>query len=187
MGLLGLFLEAGNLKRLKRSGWLLRGVPDPESIADHSFRTALMTLFLAEELRDRGIEIDVEKALKLALLHDLAEARITDIPLPAQKYFDKAGGEVRALEEMLEPTGRAEEYVELFLEYENESTLEGKLVKFADRLEMLIQAYEYEKAGFKNLDEFWEVAEKLRESELYRHFGQLVEGILKLRKQKSLP
>ncbi|WP_367883306.1 HD domain-containing protein [Thermococcus peptonophilus] len=42
----GLFVELGNLKKLKRTGWVLRGgVSNPESIADHSFRTALITLF----------------------------------------------------------------------------------------------------------------------------------------------
>jgi 5'-deoxynucleotidase YfbR-like HD superfamily hydrolase len=37
--------EVGNLKRLRRSGWQLKGVPNPESVADHSFRLAIMSLF----------------------------------------------------------------------------------------------------------------------------------------------
>ncbi|WP_457743107.1 HD domain-containing protein, partial [Thermococcus sp.] len=87
--MLDLLLELGNLKRLPRTGWLLRGVPNPESIADHSFRVALITLFLADELKARGVEVNTEKALKIALLHDIGETRITDIPKSAQYYLNK--------------------------------------------------------------------------------------------------
>ncbi|WP_297417160.1 HD family hydrolase [Thermococcus sp.] len=185
MSLIELFLEAGNLKRLPRTGWLLRGIKNPESIADHSFRTALITLFLADELKSKGVEVNIEKAIKMTLLHDLAEARITDVPLTAQEYLNKATGEREALQEMLSPVGRRD-LLDLFDEYENETTLEGKLVKFADRLEMLVQTLEYERTGFQNLDEFWGAVEKLRESELYDELGYLVEELLKLRKHESL-
>lgn len=90
MTMLGLFIELGNLKKLKRTGWVLRGVPNPESIADHSFRVALITFFLADELKKRGVEINPDKAVRIALLHDIGEARITDIPQPALKYVDKS-------------------------------------------------------------------------------------------------
>ncbi len=184
--LLDLFLEAGNLKRLPRTGWLLRGVSAPESIADHSFRTALITLFLADELRARGVEIDAERALKIAVLHDLAEARITDVPLTAQRYLDKTKAEKKAAMEMFLKTPEPAEYFKLWREYEEGLSPEGRLVKFADRLEMLIQAYEYEKAGFTDLDEFWRTVEKLRESEFYEYFGELVEELVRRRKQNRL-
>ena len=184
MSLLDLFFEAGNLKRLKRTGWLLRGVPVPESIADHSFRTALITMFLGDELRRRGIEVDVERAVRIALIHDLGEARITDIPLPAQRYFDEVNGERQALSEMLGENGM-EGYVDLFDEYENESTPEGRLVRFADRLEMLIQAVEYEESGFRNLDEFWSALDGLRGSEFYPYFRDVVDGLERKREGKA--
>ncbi len=182
MGLLELFLETGNLKRLRRTGWLLHGVPNPESIADHSFRTALITLFLADELRERGVVINVERALKIAILHDLGEARITDIPLPARWYLDKTAGERRALKELFGGIGKAGEYLQFFDEYVEGSTPEGRLVRFADKLEMLIQACEYEKAGFTGLDEFWDAAEDIKASEFYPQFRGLVEELVSLRK-----
>ncbi|NJD98203.1 HD family hydrolase [Thermococcus sp. LS1] len=183
--MLDLFFEAGNLKKLPRTGWLLRGVSNPESIADHSYRVALITLFLADSLREKGIEIDVERALKIAILHDLAEARITDIPLTAQYYLDKEKAEKKAAMEMFIKAGPlAKEYFRFWREYEEGLSLEGRLVKFADKLEMLIQALEYERAGFKNLDEFWSALEKLRESEFYQHFRDLVEELVTRRKQK---
>ncbi len=181
MSMLDLFLELGNLKRLPRTGWLLRGVVSPESIADHSFRTALIAIFLADELVKRGVEINVERAVKIALLHDIGEARITDVPLTAQGYLDKGKAERKAVMELLLKSPLPEEYFKLWREYEEESTPEGRLVKFADRLEMLIQAYEYERAGFLNLDEFWKVVEGLRKSEFYSHFGDIVEGLVERR------
>ena len=183
MSPLDLFIEAGNLKKLPRTGWLLRGVSNPESIADHSYRVALITLFLADELKAKGVEIDVERALKIALLHDLAEARVTDIPLTAQYYLDKGRAEKKAAMELFIKTPNPKEYFRLWREYEEGLSLEGRLVKFADKLEMLIQALEYEKAGFRNLDEFWGTLDSLRESEFYEHFGELVEELAELRKQ----
>jgi putative hydrolase of HD superfamily len=186
MSLLDLFIEAGNLKKLPRTGWLLRGVSNPESIADHSYRVALITLFLADELRAKGVEIDVERALKIAVLHDLAEARLTDIPLTAQYYLDKSKAEKKAAMELFIKTPNPREYFRLWREYEEGLSLEGRLVKFADKLEMLIQAYEYERAGFADLDEFWGTVEKLKESEFYPHLHDIVEELLELRKQKRL-
>jgi putative hydrolase of HD superfamily len=184
--MLELFLEAGNLKRLRRTGWLMRGVPNPESIADHSFRTALVVMFLADELSRKGLEIDACRALRIALIHDIGEARITDIPSTVSRYVNKSEAERRAVLDMFKRVPGGEEYSELWLEYEEENTVEGRLVKFADRLEMLIQAYEYERAGFRNLDEFWETVEWLRKSEFYPYFSGLVEELLKLRKQNNL-
>ena len=179
--MLDLLIELGNLKRLPRTGWLLRGVPNPESVAEHSYRVALITLFLADELKAKGVEIDIEKALKIALLHDVGEARITDIPKTAQYYLDKGKAEKKAVMELLLSSPKPKEYFKLWREYEEELSTEGRLVKFADRLEMLIQAYEYEKAGLRNLDEFWGTLEKLRESEFYNYFRELVEGLVEMR------
>lgn len=178
-----LFLEVGKLKRLPRMGWLLRGVTDSESVADHSFRVAFITLFLSEELRNRGIDVNVEKALKIALLHDLGEAKITDLPLDAQRYIDKKKAEKKAVMELLLEIGsKSLEYFKLFEEYEEESSLEGRLVKFADKLEMVLQAYEYEKAGFSNLGEFWSALEYLKKSEFHKYFQELIDEVEKLRK-----
>ncbi|GAB6101596.1 HD family hydrolase [Thermococcus atlanticus] len=181
--MLSLFLEAGSLKKLPRTGWLLGGVPYPESIADHSFRTAFITLFLADKLKARGVEVNVERALKIALLHDIGEARITDIPKTAQHYIDKGKAEKKAVMEMFLKTPDPGGYFRLWREYEEELSLEGRLVKFADKLEMLIQAYEYERAGFKNLDGFWSALEKLRKSEFYGYFRELVDELVERREK----
>ncbi|AEH25058.1 HD domain-containing protein [Pyrococcus yayanosii] len=174
--MLDLIIEVGRLKTLPRTGWLLRGVSNPESIAEHSFRVTFVTMLLADELKRRGIPVDVERALKIAIIHDVAEARLTDIPLTAQAYFDKDVAERRAFREMLP------DYLELFEDYAEGRTLEGRLVKFADKLEMLVQTYEYERAGHRNLNEFWRALDHLRRSEFYRYFRDLVEELARRRK-----
>ncbi|USS39828.1 HD family hydrolase [Thermococcus aggregans] len=177
--MLDLFIEAGKLKKLPRMGWLLRGVANPESVAEHTFRVALITLFLGDELKKKGIDINVEKALKIALLHDLGEARITDLPLEAQNYVDKKKAERKAMVDIL--GAERVEYFRLFQEYEDEKSLEGRLVKFADKLEMVLQAWEYEKSGAKGLDEFWGALDYLKKSEIYAHFKDLIDELEKLR------
>ncbi len=179
MMMLELLLSAGNLKKLPRTGWLLRGIPNPESIADHSYRVSLITLLLADSLRDKGFEINVEKALKISILHDLGESKITDLPLEAQRYVDKKKAEKKAMMELFLGLDKGLEYYKLFEEYMEESSIEGKLVKFADKLEMLIQACEYKKAGFKGLDEFWSVLNYLKASEFYPYFKELVDNLEK--------
>src|SRR5829696_4899937 len=65
--------SAGSLKQVRRKGWVDRGVPDAESVADHSYRVALLAWALA---RARGL--DAERAMLIGLVHDLAEAEVGD-------------------------------------------------------------------------------------------------------------
>ena len=74
MDLIDFFKEIGKLKKIKRSGWLVSGVKNPESVADHSFRMSIMVMVLG-----RNKNIDMEKAIKIALVHDIAEAETGDI------------------------------------------------------------------------------------------------------------
>src|SRR5215210_3864360 len=71
--------RVGRLKTLRRTGWLHCGVPDAEteSVADHAFRTTLLAWLAAGQVPG----LDREKVLKLALVHDLAEALAGD-PTP---------------------------------------------------------------------------------------------------------
>ena len=79
IGLIEFISEVGRLKRLPRTGWVESGVPDPESVADHSFRVALLTLVLADL---KGL--DALKAVRMALIHDLGEAETGDLT-PARR------------------------------------------------------------------------------------------------------
>ncbi len=156
--------ELIRLKALPRTGWLLRGVRDVESIADHLFGVAWIAMLLADCAIAHGKEINVEKVLRMALLHDLSEARTGDLPSTIKPYFPgntlKQADE-QATRDILQPLGAAgANYLALWHEYEERTSLEARLVKAADKLDLLFQAREYEKGGANNLGEFWDKAEE---------------------------
>jgi putative hydrolase of HD superfamily len=165
-GLLALFLEAAGLKWMPRSGWLMRGVPHPESVADHSFGVAFVTLALAGCLAENaggGPVPEPGRAVTLALLHDLGEARLTDLPAPARRLIPegvKSHAESTALRAILAPLPGAERLASLWDEFEGASTAEGRLVRDADKLEMMVQCLRYERAGSRGLDEFWQTMDR---------------------------
>jgi len=145
-GLADFFAEAGKLKRLPRTGWVESGVHDPESVADHSFRVALIALILADA---RGL--NSLRVVRMALLHDLAEAETGDLT-PTQKEADPEAArrtEEAAMERLLGelPEVIREEYRGAWREFSESATDEARLVRDADKLDMVMQASEYQKAG----------------------------------------
>ncbi len=155
--------EMIRLKSVPRTGWLLRGIRDVESVADHSYGVALFAMLLADLAQRQGLEPDVEKILRMALLHDLTEARTGDLPNTIKRYFDKGAlhkADQQIADEMLSGLGAiGEEYLLLWQEYEERTSLEARIVKAADKLDLLLQAREYEKGGAQTLQEFWESSE----------------------------
>ena len=88
--------ELGQLKRVKRSGWWLTGVRDPESVAEHSYRTAVIAAVLAQlEGADAG------KAALLALFHDSGETRVNDLHHLGKSYVDWSGVEEQVIEDQV--------------------------------------------------------------------------------------
>ncbi|CAA0837289.1 Metal-dependent phosphohydrolase [Striga hermonthica] len=143
------------LKTTKRAGWVRRGVKEPESIADHMYRMGLMAL-IASDIPG----VNREKCMKIAIVHDIAEAIVGDItPSDGIPKEEKSRREQEALKNMCELLGggeRAEEIRDLWMEYEDNSSMEAKLVKDFDKVEMILQALEYENEQSKNLEEFFE-------------------------------
>ena len=154
MKILKLAEFGGKLKRLPRTGWVMSKVKDPESVAEHSFRVALLAMALAPQ-----VGADQLKAMKMGLIHDLAEAEIGDIVIERGNKIladsrEKLDKEHSAMKMISEQIG-ANELLELFIEYNDKKTLESQLVKQLDRLEMAIQAHEYEVEQSLNLEEFF--------------------------------
>ncbi len=142
------------LKLLPRTGWLQRGLQNVESVADHSFGVAALALVVG----DLYPELDRAKLLATAILHDMAEALIGDLPASASRLLGKAakhGAERKAMLELLGGLPLADGYLELWEEYSQAATPEARLVKALDRLEMLAQTLAYERAGARGLGEFW--------------------------------
>jgi putative hydrolase of HD superfamily len=153
---LRLLLDAHRLKRVPRTGWVMRGVPEAESVADHSYGVALIALLLAEMASEA---VDRAKLFTIALLHDLPESVVSDLPSPAMIHFPadvKQSAEAAVLAQLLDGLPSAKRWRAWWQEFEDGTSLEGQLVRDADRLDMLIQAHVYEKTtGNEWLAEFW--------------------------------
>jgi putative hydrolase of HD superfamily len=144
--ILNYFFEIGILKRVKRSGWWVAGVKDPESVADHSFRAAVLAYIMADM---EGA--NPEKACSICLFHDLAEARINDHHKISARYINKHDGEEKAFMEQLErlPKKTAAKIAKLYHDYDNDKIKESVIARDADLLECAIQAKEYMEIGHK--------------------------------------
>jgi putative hydrolase of HD superfamily len=161
-------IELQRLKGLERTGWMLRGIAaGAESVADHSYGVAVAAMLLGDELMARGVEVNMERILRVALLHDWAEARVGDLPRTATEYFGaraRREAESAAFKEIvggIEAGAVAEKYAALHEDYEARESLEARIVKAADVIDLLVQTLSFERAGVRGLDEFWDgVAER---------------------------
>lgn len=151
------------LAALPRTGWLLRGVVDPESIAEHTLGVCVVASLIVDDLRARGEIVDGERVLRMALVHDAAEAFTGDIPMPAKT--DRLDEALEDAEGALLAGVLPESALALWREAEACATLEARVVKAADKIQMLVKALTYEQQRRGRLEEFWE-GEKNR-----RHMG----------------
>jgi putative hydrolase of HD superfamily len=143
--------EMGQLKRVKRSGWWLAGITDPESVAEHSFRTAVLGYILAH------LEgADPARTAALCLFHDTPEARFNDLHKLAQRYLDMEKGEALAVKEQVSrlPQKIADDVASLIQHYNERDSLEARLAHDADLLECLIQAREYQTQGYTDVQDW---------------------------------
>ena len=108
----------------------------PESVAEHSWRTALMAILTASAFP----EADMDKVIRMCLIHDLGEAFTGDIP-----SFDKTEAdsktEALALRQWVQtfPSPEREEWLALYEEMEAQQTQEAQIYKALDKLEAVIQ------------------------------------------------
>ena len=188
--MLSTLIELQRLKRLDRTGWTLRGLPNgTESVASHSFGVSVTAMLLADKFAAQGIAVDVEKVLRIALLHDWAEVRVGDMPRTATLYFGsdaRKHAETAAFLDVVDTVDADGIYADLYSDYEQRQSLEARLVKAADVLDLLIQVYALERAGARGLNEFWEVAEKPDfnlDGTAEQIVQELLESILKARSE----
>ncbi|HZT09360.1 MAG TPA: HD domain-containing protein [Chloroflexota bacterium] len=165
------FLRAvGVLKTIPRQGWVDRRIPDPESVADHTYRSAMMAWALGQ-----AAGLDTARLVKIVLVHDLPEAEAGDatpyvgivetgvrVEDAVARWRDLLSPEERAEAKMrkhaLEADGLAricaslpgslgDELLDLWAEYSERRTPEARFAAEIDKLEALLQAIEYRDAG----------------------------------------
>jgi len=176
-----------DLKQVRRQGWIQTGTTDVESVADHSFGAAFLAFTLSA-----GTQLDRDKVVKLALIHDLAESVTGDIiyesgkdvvgPIEAQHATER-----KVMETILEGLDEEDKLLTLWDEWSKQETPEAVFVRRVEKIEMANQALDYERrtGPSKKFDEFWENAEKyLKGSELESLYNALVSEREKLHKKK---
>lgn len=154
---LNTLLHGIQLKQTSRTGWGQRGVPNAESVADHSFGVTLAVVVLAPQLDE---PLDLAKALAMAVLHDLPEALTSDIPSPVWRLMPdgvKPQAEERAMRRIAGEVDFAAGLMALWHELKEAQTTEARLVYDADKIDLYLQALAYEQqSGNRRLAEFWQ-------------------------------
>jgi len=181
--LLDLLLELQILDRVPRSGYVLRGVDRPESVTEHSWHV----VFLVWVLGPRIEGMDVARAVEIALVHDLAELRIGDLPRTAGRYFPdgaKQRAESAAMAEILAPL--PERARELYAEYQAGETREARLVKACDKLQLMIKVAVLESWGARGLAEFWDNPENFPDGD-FEPVREVLENLRRRREAGNHP
>ncbi len=144
--------KIANLKYVVRSGWVIRGVPNSvaETVAAHTFEVMLISMYLADGLRGECADIDVEKVMKMSLLHDVPEVMVGDVvklvKARAPELFTKI--ELEVAQQL-----NLSKYVDLLEELSRGHTLEARIVKLSDILATYLQGIRYLKTGYEDVGE----------------------------------
>jgi putative hydrolases of HD superfamily len=135
--------EIGKLKNLPRSGWQNLGIRLPEDVAGHSFRTAMTGMILAS-----ASGADAARTAALCLVHDTQETRSGDLDAIARGYVTVHDAEAITGRQVAGLGGAGELIAALVAEYEADETPEARIAHDADKLELILQTYEYEEQGY---------------------------------------
>ncbi|PIS15459.1 hypothetical protein COT62_03605 [Candidatus Roizmanbacteria bacterium CG09_land_8_20_14_0_10_41_9] len=185
---LSFLVSAARSKKIIREGWRREGIKDPESVAEHSFQLSIIAMIFADQFG-----LDKEKLIKMAILHDLGEVVTEDIVwargkvINIEKQAIKEKAELIGITKLFNIIGKSTEYENIFKEMVEKRTPEAEIFWQLDKLEMAIQALEYEKEHRKKLDEFFINSDLLIHSPFLR---KILMQIIKQRpkiKNKSHP
>ncbi len=133
--------EIGNLRFIQRQ-WKRFLNADFANLAEHHLRVAWLALMIAKY---EGVD-NTDKVLKLALLHDIAESRTGDVDYLSRQYTTR--NEELGVKDMLEGTQLEKEFLDLWHEYEKRESIESKIVKDADTLDVDLEIREQTSKGF---------------------------------------
>ncbi len=146
LNLVSFFRIVCNLKTIKRSGWIHKSnITSPESVADHSYSMCMMSMILAEIMN-----LDSGYVMKMVIIHDLAESMVGDHMPDNISSEEKQLLEDKAMKKIISklPNSLRKNYLRIWNEYNNNITVNAKFVHNMDKLEMALQAKEYEFEGY---------------------------------------
>ncbi|MBE7181244.1 MAG: HD domain-containing protein, partial [Terriglobus roseus] len=156
------------LKTTKREGWRRFGIDKGESISDHMYRMSILTMLAPASLTAR---LNVAHCTQMALVHDMAELLVGDItPMDGIDKTEKSRREAASMDylctQLLGRVGGGVSGAQIraiWQEYEDGATLESQFVHDIDKMELVLQMVEYERAhqGRIDLGEFSHVASRI--------------------------
>ncbi len=169
--ILDFLAEAGQLKRVKRSGWWTCGINDCESVADHSFRCAIIGFCLAKIEK-----CDFNKTAIICLFNDLHEARINDMHKVVQRYILLRDAEKKASKEQVKDLfyGIGKNIMSMMNELWEDKSKESIIARDADILECMLQGKEYYDQGFTQAKEFYIKPYKLLKTKSARKLARYI-------------
>jgi len=141
---LELLYEVGAFRWVRRT-WEQFFSGDAASNAEHSYRVMWTSLIIAQMERSQGKKINEEKLVKMAMLHDLPESRTGDVNYLSRQYTRR--DENLAVTDILEDTALREQFTALWKEFQQRKSLEAKIVKDADILDIDLELSEMKAEG----------------------------------------
>ncbi|KAI6192004.1 5'-deoxynucleotidase HDDC2 [Aphelenchoides bicaudatus] len=170
MDILQLLTHLDALKHLKRTGWVHFGVPEPETVACHQYRMAVLAMTLDSS------QLDVVRCIKMSLVHDIGEAIVGDFTprcgISDQEKFQLENEAVKKISELV-PQLNGEIY-NLWQEYEESKTKEAIAVKQLDKFDMIAQALSYETKYKIDLSDFFNSTKNSFTTEPFVEWNQTI-------------
>jgi len=165
--------EIGCLRHIQRT-WKQFLNPDFENLSEHLLRVIWIALVLAKY---EGAK-DIEKLMKMAIVHDLSESRSVDSHYISRQYVDRH--EHEAIADTLDGTTLSGEFLAIWEDYEKRESLEAKIVKDADSLDVDLELKEQEYRGFKLGEDTYQGRKSVAETKLYtpsaRKFWEMIQS-----------
>ncbi len=185
------------LKNMTRSGWGLSGIESEkiESVAEHSYGSILSAIAITQQMISNDIEIDIAKVVLMAALHDLPESITGDIARTEAFMKDtklvraKELAEKNAIKSIFEPMGESfENLLHIWNEFNLGESLESRVVKGADIIDMLIHARSLEESGVspQSLHQFFISSRALIDSVAIEIVSEIYDTLCQEHQQKAV-
>lgn len=152
--------EVGSLRNVQR-GWRQHFGVDVANVLEHSFRVMIIALIIA---RNEKVKNE-EKIMKMVLVHDLAETRTSDLSYVQKVYVN--ADEERSAKDLFENTILQDLEETVLAEYEERKSIEAKIVKDADNLDVELELKELQTRGHQLPKKWRFIRKKVRDEKLY--------------------
>ncbi len=141
-----------------------------QSLTEHHYRVIWLALLIAA----REKKGDIEKIMKMALVHDVAESRTGDVDYLARQYVTR--NEDMAIQDILEDTSLEQEFIDIIQEYEKRESIESKIVKDADNIDVDLDLAEQALIGHEIRSEWQEMRDHVGKTKLYTKSAKLLQA-----------